>query len=119
MRDAFSNKVVGWATATRADTSLVLTALDYARRSRDVHDGQLIHHSDKGCQYTALRFTQRLADAGVAPSTGSVGDSYDCETVFCRSRWSDPCYDWPVVCPGVDLSAASGGASRMARPSGQ
>lgn len=86
MRDAFSNKVVGWATAARADTSLVLTALDYALRSREVHDGQLIHHSDKGCQYTAVRFTQRLADAGVAPSTGSVGDSYD--NALAENLWS-------------------------------
>ncbi|WP_460466009.1 IS3 family transposase, partial [Amycolatopsis acidiphila] len=86
MRDAFSNKVVGWATAARADTSLVLTALDYALRSRDVHDGQLIHHSDKGCQYAALRFTQRLADAGIAPSTGSVGDSYD--NALAENLWS-------------------------------
>ena len=52
--DAFSNKVVGWDTAARADTGLVLTALDYALRSRNVQDGQLIHHSDKGCKYTAL-----------------------------------------------------------------
>lgn len=44
---------------------------------RDVVGEQLIHHSDKGSQYTSLRFTQRLADAGVSPSTGSVGDSYD------------------------------------------
>jgi putative transposase len=46
VRDAFANKVVGWATDTRADTELVLTALDYALRSRRVHDGQLVHHSD-------------------------------------------------------------------------
>ena len=86
VRDAFSNKVVGWATAARADTELVLCALSYALRSRDVQDGQLIHHSDKGCQYTALRFTQRLADAGVAPSTGSVGDSYD--NALAENLWS-------------------------------
>jgi putative transposase len=86
VRDAFSNKVVGWATAARADTELVLCALGYALRSRDVHDGQLIHHSDKGCQYTALRFTQRLADAGVAPSTGSVGDSFD--NALAENLWS-------------------------------
>jgi putative transposase len=86
VRDAFSNKVVGWATDTRADTDLVLAALDYALRSRNVHDGQLIHHSDKGCQYTALRFTQRLADAGIAPSTGSVGDSYD--NALAENLWS-------------------------------
>jgi putative transposase len=77
VRDAFSNKVVGWATAAGADTELVLTALDYALRSRKVQAGQLVHHSDKGCQYTALRFTQRLHDARITPSTGSVGDSFD------------------------------------------
>ncbi len=46
VRDAFSNKVVGWATAVRADTELVLSALGYALRSREVRDGQLVHHSD-------------------------------------------------------------------------
>lgn len=86
VRDAFSNKVVGWATAVRADTALVLIALNHALRSRDVQDGQLIHHSDKGCQHTALRFTQRLADAGVAPSTGSVGDSFD--NALAENLWS-------------------------------
>ncbi|MFD7046335.1 DDE-type integrase/transposase/recombinase [Rhodococcus jostii] len=63
VRDAFSNKVVGWRTGPRADTDLVLSALDYALFSRDVRGGELIFHSDKGCQYTALRFTQRLVDA--------------------------------------------------------
>ncbi|HYQ68801.1 IS3 family transposase [Actinophytocola sp.] len=86
IRDAFSNKVVGWATAARADTELVLSALGYALRSRDVRDGQLTHHSDKGCQYTALRFTQRLTDAGIAPSTGSVGDSFD--NALAENLWS-------------------------------
>jgi putative transposase len=86
VRDAFANKIVGWATDVRADTELVLTALNHALRSRNVHDGQLIHHSDKGCQYTALRFTQRLADAGIAPSTGSVGDSYD--NALAENLWS-------------------------------
>jgi putative transposase len=86
VRDAFSNKVVGWATDARADTDLVLTALNHALRSRNIQDGQLVHHSDKGCQYTALRFTQRLADAGVAPSTGSVGDSYD--NALAENLWS-------------------------------
>ncbi|MGH3519703.1 MAG: IS3 family transposase [Haloechinothrix sp.] len=86
VRDAFSNKVVGWATDARADTDLVLTALNHGLRSRNIQDGQLIHHSDKGCQYTALRFTQRLADAGIAPSTGSVGDSFD--NALAENLWS-------------------------------
>ena len=86
VRDAFSNRIVGWETAPRADTGLVLTALDYGLFSRDVRAGELVHHSDKGCQYTALRFTQRLADAGVAPSTGSVGDSFD--NALAENLWS-------------------------------
>lgn len=79
VRDAFANRIVGWATDPRATTTLVLTALNHALRSRQVRAGELIFHSDKGAQYTALRFTQRLVDAGVAPSTGSTGDSFDCE----------------------------------------
>jgi putative transposase len=86
VRDAFSNRVVGWQSGPRADTDLVLAALEYAIWSRDVRAGQLVHHSDKGCQYTALRFTQRLANAGIAPSTGSVGDSFD--NALAESLWS-------------------------------
>jgi putative transposase len=86
VRDAFANRIVGWATDPRATTTLVLTALNHALRSRDVRAGQLIHHSDKGAQYTALRFTQRLVDAGVAPSTGSTGDSFD--NALAENLWS-------------------------------
>jgi len=86
VRDAFSNRVVGWKTSDRAGTSVVLGALEYALWSRDVRAGQLVHHSDKGCQYTAIRFTQRLADAGIAPSTGTTGDSYD--NALAGNLWS-------------------------------
>jgi putative transposase len=75
--DVFSRKVVGWQMADRMTTDLVLSAFEMGLWRREVIRDRLIHHSDKGSQYTALRFTQRLADAGVAPSTGSVGDSYD------------------------------------------
>jgi putative transposase len=75
--DVFSRKVVGWQMADRMTTDLVLTAFEMGLWRRDVVRDRLIHHSDRGSQYTSLRFTQRLADAGVAPSTGSVGDSYD------------------------------------------
>jgi len=87
VRDAFSNRVVGWKAADRADTSLVLGALEHGlwgrhdagagRAKPDPAQPRLIHHSDRGAQYTAIRFTQRLDDAGVRPSMGSVGDSYD------------------------------------------
>jgi transposase InsO family protein len=83
VRDAFSRRIVGWKASDRADTELVLGALEYAVWGRgldgagDPAQRRLIHHSDKGAQYTAIRFTQRLADAGIQPSMGSVGDSFD------------------------------------------
>ena len=77
VRDAFSNRIVGWKTSDRCDTDLVLGALEYGIWSRDVRDGQLIHHSDRGSTYTAIKFSERLADNGILPSMGSVGDSYD------------------------------------------
>ncbi|MFC8048135.1 IS3 family transposase, partial [Nocardia sp. NPDC057353] len=77
VRDAFSNRIVGWKTSDRCDTELVLGALEYAVWSRDVRDGGLVHHSDRGSTYTAFRFANRLADNGIAQSMGSVGDSYD------------------------------------------
>jgi putative transposase len=81
VRDAFSRRIVGWKASDRADTDLVLGALEYAvwGRGLDGDPGQprLVHHSDRGAQYTAIRFTQRLADAGIAASMGSVGDSFD------------------------------------------
>jgi putative transposase len=86
VRDAFSNKVVGWDSGLRATTELVISALDYAIWSRDVRDGELVHHSDKGCQYTSIRFTQRLLDAGIAPATGGVGDSFD--NALAENLWS-------------------------------
>ena len=86
VRDAFSNKVVSWDSGPRATTELVISALDYAIWSRDIRDGELIHHSDKGCQYTSIRFTQRLLDAGIAPSTGGVGDSFD--NALSENLWS-------------------------------
>ncbi len=81
VRDGFSRRIVGWKTSDRADTELVLGALEYGLWGRhgspDRSQPRLIHHSDRGAQYTAIRFTQRLQDAGARPSMGSVGDSYD------------------------------------------
>ena len=77
VRDAFSRRVVGWKASDRADTELVLGALEYALWSRNIERERLVFHSDHGAQYTAIRFTQRLVDAGARPSMGSVGDSFD------------------------------------------
>ena len=68
---------MGWAMETHLRTALVLAALEMAVRQRQPRD--VIHHSDQGCQYTALAFGQRCRAAGVRPSMGSVGDCYDCE----------------------------------------
>jgi putative transposase len=76
--DVFSRFVVGWQASRSLRTDLALDALEmalWARRARRVPG--LIHHSDRGVQYLAVRYTERLADAGVAASVGSRGDSYD------------------------------------------
>jgi putative transposase len=74
--DAFSRRIVGWAIADHLRTTLVLDALTMAVRHRQPPPG-LIHHADHGCQYTALAFGQRLQQAGIVPSMGSVGDCFD------------------------------------------
>lgn len=78
--DVFSRRVVGWQLATHLRTDLALDALDMGlwTRERAGHDlSELVHHSDRGVQYGAIRYTERLAEAGVVASVGSRGDSYD------------------------------------------
>ena len=74
--DVYSRRIVGWRVANSLRTDLVLDALEQALHSRTGTQG-LIHHSDRGCQYLSIRYTERLAEAGVNASVGSVGDSYD------------------------------------------
>jgi transposase InsO family protein len=74
--DVYSRRIVGWRVANSLRTALVLDALEQALWSRTGTQG-LIHHSDRGCQYLSIRYTERLAEAGVDASVGSVGDSYD------------------------------------------
>ena len=90
--DAWSRRVVGWAMATHLRTELVLAALDMAIVQR--LPGDVIHHSDQGCQYTSIAYGQRCRELGVRPSMGSVGDAYDnamCESFFatleCELLW--------------------------------
>jgi putative transposase len=74
--DVFARMIVGWRVSTSLRTDLALDALEQALYSRPTSDG-LVHHSDRGVQYLSIRYTERLAAAGVEPSVGSVGDSYD------------------------------------------
>ncbi len=72
IKDAFSRKIVAWATSATADADLVCTALEYALNSRrPAADGSLIHHADHGCQYTSIKLTTRLLRAGIRPSMGT------------------------------------------------
>ena len=97
--DVFSRRIVGWAMGTSLQTALVLDALQMATAQRRPQG--VIHHSDHGCQYTALAFGKRCRELGVVPSHGSVGDAYDnamAESFFAtletelidRRRWHTP-----------------------------
>lgn len=74
--DVFSRMIVGWRASRSLRTDLALDALDQALWARPASGG-LVHHSDRGVQYLSIRYTERLAQAGIEPSVGSVGDSYD------------------------------------------
>jgi putative transposase len=73
--DVYSRRVVGWAMETHLRTELILAALNMAITQR--RPQAVIHHSDRGCQYTSYAFGKRCREAGVMPSMGSVGDAYD------------------------------------------
>ena len=76
--DVFARRIVGWRVSSSMQTDFVLDALEqalYARRAE--REGDLVHHSDRGSQYVSIRYSERLAEAGIEPSVGSTGDSYD------------------------------------------
>ena len=82
--DVFSRKIVGWRVSNSLRSDLALDALEQALHARPNLDN-LVHHNDRGVQYLSIRYTERLAEAGIEPSVGSVGDSYDnalAETIF-------------------------------------
>jgi transposase InsO family protein len=76
--DVYARRIVGWRVSTSMKTDFVLDALEQALYDRQpgLTEG-LIHHSDRGSQYVSIRYTERLAEAGIEPSVGSKGDSYD------------------------------------------
>jgi putative transposase len=75
--DVFARRIVGWQMSTRMDTDFVLDALEQALWARKPAGAGLVHHSDRGSQYLSIRYSERLAEAGIEPSVGSRGDSYD------------------------------------------
>ena len=77
--DVFARRIVGWKVSRRPTAEFVLHALEQALHERRPceRSGDLVHHSDRGVQYVSIKYRERLAQAGIAPSVGSVGDSYD------------------------------------------
>ena len=74
--DVFARRIVGWRASRSAQTSFVLDALEQALYQRRPV-GALIHHSDRGVQYVSIKYSERLVEAGIEPSVGIIGDSYD------------------------------------------
>jgi putative transposase len=75
--DAFARRIVGWRVSHSVATGFVLDALEQALHARHPVEGGLVHHSDRGVQYVSIKYTERLAEAGIEPSVGSIGDSFD------------------------------------------
>jgi len=76
--DVYARRIVGWRVSRTAHTGFVLDALEQAlHERRPARRAGLVHHSDRGSQYVSIKYTERLAEAGIEPSVGSVGDSYD------------------------------------------
>jgi putative transposase len=129
--DCFSRRVVGWCMRDDLTTQLVLDALEMAIANRHPGSG-LIHHSDRGCQYTSYVFGRRCKDAGIVPSMGSVGDAYDnaaaesffatleCELIDRSTFRNRTEAVWPSSTSSRSSTTGSGGTLRSAcsrRPS--
>lgn len=88
--DVFSRRIVGWRASSSLRSDLALDALDQALYDRPIGESdRLVHHSDRGVQYLSIRYTERLAEAGIEPSVGSSSGSYDnalAETVIGRFK---------------------------------
>jgi putative transposase len=102
----FSRRIVGWRASRSLRSDLALDALEQAICAcRDI-DG-LVHHSDRGVQYLSIRYTERLAEAGIEPSVGSVGDSYD--NAMAESFWASlkrELVDWSNFATHAEARAA-------------
>jgi putative transposase len=106
--DVFARRIVGWRVSASLATDFVLDALEqaiYERRGAGVED--LVHHSDRGTQYLSMRYTERLGEAGIAPSVGSRGDSYD--NAMAESFWASlkrELVDWSHFATHAEARAA-------------
>jgi transposase InsO family protein len=107
--DVFARRIVGWRVSRSMQTDFVLYALEqalYARRAE--REGALVHDSDRGSQYVSIRYSERLSEAGIKPSVGSTGDSYDnalAETIngLCKAEVIHPRGPWKT-CEALELA---------------
>ena len=115
--DVWSRRIVGWAMETHLRTELVLAALDMALTQR--RPEAVVHHSDRGCQYTSYAFGKRCRDAGVMPSMGSIGDAYDNAMAPPRPRYpraTGRTHRRPRASSPRSSAKCSTGAGSAARP---
>lgn len=112
--DAYARRILGWRVASTMATSMVLDAIEQAiwtRHQEGVSDFKdVVHHTDRGSQYTSIRFTERLAEAGIQPSVGAVGSSYDnalAETIngLYKTELIKPAKPWRTI-EEVELATA-------------
>jgi len=75
--DVFVRRIVGWRVSSSMRSDFVLDALEQALYARQPERNELVHHSDRGSQYVSIKYSERLTEAGIEPSVGSKGDSYD------------------------------------------
>jgi transposase InsO family protein len=80
--DVFARRIVGWRVSSSMRTDFVLDALEQALYARQPERNELVHHSDRGSQYVSIKYSERLAEAGIEPSVGSKGDSYDTQSMM-------------------------------------
>jgi transposase InsO family protein len=86
--DVFAQRIVGWRVSSSMRTDFVLDALEQALYARQPEGNTLVHHGDRGSQYVPIKYSERLAEAGIEPSVGSKGDSYD--NALVEVAWFDP-----------------------------
>jgi putative transposase len=112
--DAYARRILGWRVAATMATAIVLDSIEHAiwtRQREGIFDlKDVVHHTDRGSQYTSIRFTGRLAEAGIQPSVGAVGSSYDnalAETIngLYKTELIKPCKPWRTI-EEVELATA-------------
>ncbi len=133
--DAYARRIVGWRVSTSPHAGFVLDALEQAvHERRPVKGAGLVHHSDRGSQYLSIKYTERLAEAGIEPSVGSVGDSYDnalaetinglfkAEVIHRRGPWRSfeaveyATLEWPSTGSTTAACSSPSGTSRPQKP---